>query len=37
MLKIWLLLKENLIGNNGVVHMIDCIMFVQPSEDDDRD
>ncbi len=28
--------KENLIGNNGVVHMIDCIMFVQPSEDDDR-
>ena len=28
--------KENLIGNNGVVHMIDCIMFVQPSEDDDE-
>ena len=28
--------KENLIGNNGVVHMIDCIMFVQPSDDDDR-
>ena len=28
--------KENLIGNNGVVHIIDCIMFVQPSKDDDR-
>ena len=27
---------ENLIGNNGVVHMIDCIMYVQPSSDDDR-
>ena len=28
--------KENLIGDNGVVHIIDCIMFVQPSKDDDR-
>ncbi len=28
--------KENLIGNNGVVHMIDCIMYVQPSTEDDR-
>ena len=28
--------KENLIGNNGVIHIIDCIMFVQPSIDDDR-
>ena len=28
--------QENLIGNNGVVHMIDCIMYVQPSSDDDR-
>ena len=27
---------ENLIGNNGVVHVIDCIMFVQPSSEDDR-
>ena len=27
---------ENLMGNNGVVHVIDCIMFVQPSSDDDR-
>ena len=28
--------QENLIGDNGVVHMIDCIMYVQPSSDDDR-
>ena len=28
--------QENLIGNNGVIHMIDCIMYVQPSSDDDR-
>lgn len=28
--------QENLIGNNGVVHMIDCIMYVQPSSDDER-
>tara|TARA_B100000900_G_scaffold390023_1_gene383379 strand:+ start:84 stop:674 length:591 start_codon:yes stop_codon:yes gene_type:complete len=28
--------KENLIGNNGVVHIIDCIMYVQPSKEDDR-
>ncbi len=28
--------QENLIGNNGVIHMIDCIMFVQPSIEDDR-
>ena len=28
--------QENLIGNNGVVHVIDCIMFVQPSKEDDR-
>lgn len=27
---------ENLMGNNGVVHVIDCIMFVQPSSEDDR-
>ena len=28
--------QENLIGDNGVVHMIDCVMYVQPSSDDDR-
>ncbi len=28
--------QENLIGNNGVVHIIDCIMYVQPSKEDDR-
>ena len=28
--------QENLIGNNGVVHMIDCIMYVQPSAEDER-
>ncbi len=28
--------NENLMGNNGVVHVIDCIMYVQPSVDDDR-
>ena len=28
--------QENLIGDNGVVHIIDCIMYVQPSSDDDR-
>ena len=28
--------KENLIGDNGVVHMIDCIMYVQPSSEDER-
>ena len=29
-------IEENLIGNNGVVHMIDCIMYVQPSSEDKR-
>ncbi len=29
-------IQENLIGNNGVVHMIDCIMYVQPSVEDKR-
>ena len=28
--------KENLIGDNGVIHMIDCIMYVQPSSEDER-
>ena len=29
-------IQENLIGNNGVVHIIDCIMYVQPSKEDSR-
>ena len=29
-------IQENLIGDNGVVHMIDCIMYVQPSSEDER-
>ena len=29
-------IQENLIGNNGVVHTIDCIMYVQPSKEDNR-
>ncbi len=28
--------KENLIGDNGVIHIIDCIMYVQPSSEDER-
>ena len=28
--------KENLIGSNGVIHIIDCIMYVQPSSEDKR-
>ena len=28
--------QENLIGSNGVIHIIDCIMFVQPSSEDER-
>ena len=28
--------QENLIGSNGVIHIIDCIMYVQPSSEDDR-
>ena len=28
--------NENTSANNGVVHEINCVMFVQPSEDDDR-
>ena len=28
--------KENLIGSNGVIHIIDCIMYVQPSSEDER-
>ena len=29
-------IKKDLIAENGVVHVIDCIMFIQPSEQDDR-
>jgi uncharacterized surface protein with fasciclin (FAS1) repeats len=28
--------NENTSANNGVVHEINCVMFVQPSEEDDR-
>ncbi len=28
--------KKDLLGSNGVVHLIECVMFVQPSVDDDR-
>ena len=28
--------QENLIGSNGVIHIIDCIMYVQPSSEDER-
>ncbi len=28
--------KKDLIAKNGVIHIIDCIMFVQPSIQDDR-
>ena len=27
---------KDLVGSNGVVHLIECVMFVQPSVDDDR-
>ena len=27
---------KDLLGSNGVVHLIECVMFVQPSVDDDR-
>ena len=29
-------IKEDLIAENGVIHIIDCIMFVQPSFQDSR-
>ena len=30
------IIKEDLTAVNGVIHIIDCIMFVQPSFQDDR-
>ena len=30
------IIKEDLIASNGVIHIIDCIMFIQPSFQDDR-
>ena len=29
-------IQKDLIANNGVVHIIDCLMFIQPSEQDNR-
>jgi len=30
------IIKEDLLASNGVIHIIDCIMFIQPSFQDDR-
>ena len=30
------IIKEDLIASNGVIHIIDCLMFIQPSFQDDR-
>ncbi len=27
---------KDLVGSNGVVHLVECVMYVQPSSDDDR-
>ncbi len=35
-IKDMVVIKKDLNANNGVVHIIDCIMFVQPSIQDDR-
>ena len=29
-------IKEDIIAENGVIHIIDCIMFIQPSVQDSR-
>ena len=31
-----IVINEDVSASNGIIHSIDCIMFVQPSEDDDR-
>jgi len=31
-----IVVNENTSADNGVVHEIDCVMFVQPSQEDDR-
>ena len=28
--------NENTSADNGVIHEINCVMFVQPSQEDDR-
>ena len=30
------IVKEDIIAENGVIHIIDCIMFIQPSSQDSR-
>ena len=30
------IVKEDIIAENGVIHIIDCIMFIQPSFQDSR-
>ena len=27
---------KDLVGSNGVIHLVECVMYVQPSVDDDR-
>jgi uncharacterized surface protein with fasciclin (FAS1) repeats len=31
-----IVVKKDLVGSNGVVHLVECVMYVQPSKDDDR-
>ena len=28
--------KRDLVGSNGVIHLVECVMYVQPSQNDDR-
>lgn len=28
--------KKDIIGSNGVIHIVECVMYVQPSKSDDR-